>query len=205
MAANSRIITGFHRLGIVFAFPLFVAAIVLAFLEWKSPSGPVSTKIPEGAFGFQFDENSIDSGVREILTEQQIQGFSLPRNFMFVGVPVGQTVQDGNEWTKIKLADGREIGIASKDNKQVTTVARTFLLNEKHNRHLYSNTDNIKIDGVAVKFLTFFDQDPPVSSPWLVRSSNWTFAVASLVAAITIYIMIWALGWVIRGFNRPSR
>lgn len=202
MAAKSQITRGFQRLAIVLSAPFFVAAVVLAFFQWQTPTGPVKEQIPGGALAFQFDENTIDSTVRELLNAQL--GFGLPRNMMLVGLPIGATTQDGKEWTKFKLADGREIGIASTDRNKLETIARTFLLNEKRTRHQYRDTDTIEIEGVPVKFLNFSDQYPPASSPWLVKSYDWSLVLGSLFAAVAICIMIWAIGWVIRGFSRPT-
>jgi hypothetical protein len=202
MAASSRITTGFHRLGIVLSTPFLVAGVVLAFFEWKSPSGPVKAEIPEGASAYQFDEADSDAG--EIITAQRFQGFDLPRNWMLIGVPIGPITQDGKEWTKFKLADGREIGIASNDNKKLADIARTFLLDEKRSRHQYTDTDKIEIDGVPIKFLNVFDQYPPTANPWLVKGRDWTLALGSLFAGVAIYVIIWELGWVIRGFSKPT-
>jgi hypothetical protein len=33
---------------------LIVVAVVLAFFEWKVPSGPLKEQLPEGALGYAF-------------------------------------------------------------------------------------------------------------------------------------------------------
>jgi hypothetical protein len=201
---RSRITTGFHRLGIVPAVPLFVLAMVTAFLEWKSPSGSLDWQPPVGALAYGFGSDELDYASRQMLDEQRATGLNLPTNMMLVGLPGEIASQDGVEWKKFQLWDGREIGIASNDQKKLDTIARIFLLNEKRNQYQYTDKDDITIDSIRVKFLNFFDQFPPASPPWLVKTHNWMLPLISLGLAAMIYIAMWALGWVVSGFSRPT-
>jgi hypothetical protein len=92
-------------------------------------------------------------------------------------------------------------GIATKEQKKLDTIARVFLLNEMRTQHPYNDKDSIQIDAVPVKFLNPFDQFPPASTPWLAKTHNWILPLALLSIAVAVYIVMWALAWVITGFR----
>ena len=68
-------------------------------------------------------------------------------------------------------------------------------------QHPYNDKDSIQIDAVPVKFLNPFDQFPPASTPWLAKTHNWILPLALLSIAVAVYIVMWALAWVITGFR----
>lgn len=201
---RSQVATGFHRLGIVLATPFLVLALALAFVEWKDPSGPLKEQLPEGTAAYRFGHCDFDAAAQQILSAQRAAGFSLPDNMMLIGQSGETAILNGVEWTKFRLWDGREIGIATKEKKNLSTVARHFLLNEAHTKHPYNDKDNIEIDAAPVKFLNSFEQYPPASPPWLVKTHNWGWPVVSFSLAVVIYIGMWALAWVITGFSQAN-
>lgn len=198
---RSRITTGFHRLGIVLATPVLIVALVVA---WKDPSGPLKDKIPEGALAYAFGDNELDIAARRMLAVQRASGLNLPKDMMLVGLPGETAILNDVEWKKFKLWNGREIGIATKEQKKLDTIARVFLLNEMRTQHQYDEKDSIEIDAVPVKFLNHFDQFRPASSPWLVKSHDWVWPLVLFSLAVAIYIVMWALAWVITGFSRAN-
>ena len=123
---RSPITIGFHRLGIVLATPLLVVAVVFAFFEWTYPSGPLKEKIPEGAKAYAFGEDGLDVAARRMLAAQRAAGFNLPKDMMLVGLPGETVVLNGVEWKQFRLWDGREIGIATKEQKTSTLLLAFF-------------------------------------------------------------------------------
>src|SRR5262249_52278868 len=127
---RSRVSVGFNRLGIVLCVPFLLVAAVLAFLAWQNPTWRIVTDIPEGAIAWSFGDNPKEAA-KQLIAKQRAKGFDLPAGYMLVGLPLEAVRKDGVDWTKFRLADGREIGIASTDSKRVDETARKFLLSEQ--------------------------------------------------------------------------
>jgi hypothetical protein len=200
----SRVVVGFNRLGIVLGAPFLLIAAVLAFLQWESPTGRTAMKLPEGIGAWVFGDDA-DEPAKQIMAKQRAAGFDLPAGFMLVGIPTGMARQDGVDWTKFQLPDGRKIGIASTEAKKVKAIAMKFLLREQAAGRALREKDQIEIDGVQVAFLDWGDQDPWVTSPWLVQQHDWTWALICLFLGVGLYLAMRALGWVIDGFLGPRR
>jgi hypothetical protein len=195
----SRAIVGFNRLGIVLGTPFLMIAAVLAFLQWQNPTGRTATKLPSGVSGYFFGDDAHETA-NQLMAKQRAAGFDLPAGFMLVGISTGTVRKDRLDWTKFQLPDGREIGIASTEEKKVKEIARKFLLREQAAGRAFSDQDQIEIDGVRVAFLNWGDQDPLVTSPWLVKQHDWTWALICLFLSVGLYLAMRALGWVIDGF-----
>jgi hypothetical protein len=200
MNRRSRLLVGFHRLGVVLAAPFLVGAIALAVLQWQNPSGPLTMVMPAGTIAWGFGDDLDDAG-KQILSEQRRAGFDVPDGMMVVGVPLGNVRHENADWTKWRLSDGREIGVASTDSKKSDEIARKFLLAEKKAGHLFTDKDEpISIDGVRVTYLNPFYQFPLAQSPWLQKQRDWTWALVVLCLGLAAYIIVRAIGWVIDGF-----
>jgi hypothetical protein len=195
---------GFNRLGIVLAAPLLLLAAVLAFLQWQNPTGPIAAKLPVGVLATTFGDEQGES-VKQLIAKQRAAGFDLPAGFMLVGISTGTVRKDDVDWTKFQLPDGREIGIASTEAKQVHDIAAQFLLREQAVGRAFRDKEQIEIDGVRVAFLNWGDQDPTVTPPWLVQQHDWTWALICLFLGVGLYLAMRALGWVIDGFLGPRR
>ena len=199
---RSRVLVGFHRLGIVLAVPLLTTAIVLAVIQWRDPTGPLTMIAPNGTMAWSSGDNLDDAG-KQIMAEQRRAGFDTPDGMMVVGLPLGHVRHENADWTKWQLPDGREIGIASTDSKKSDEIARGFLLAEKKEGRLFTDkTLPISVAGVQVTYLNPFDQFPPAQSPWLHKQRDWTPALAALCIGLAAYVLMYAIGWVIDGFVR---
>jgi hypothetical protein len=203
---RSRAAVGFHRLGIVLGAPCLAAAITLAILQWKNPTGPLVTVPPTGAVGYFYDQDKfIEDAANEILDQQRRDGLEAPAGMMIVGLPMGTVRFDNSDWTKFQLVDGRKIGVASTDKTKASETARDFLLGEKRLGRDFVDTDEpINIDNVRVTFLGEWAPKWAVNSPWLHKARDWTLALAAFCAGVAAYTIMRALGWVIDGFVSPS-
>jgi hypothetical protein len=200
MKRRSRLLVGFHRLGVVLAAPFLAGAIVLAVLQWQYPTGPLTMIMPVGTIAWGFGDD-LDGASKQILDEQRRAGFNVPDGMMVVGLPLGNVRHENADWTKWQLADGREIGIGLTDSKKSDEIARKFLLAEKKAGHQFTNKDEPNsIDGVRVTYLNPFDQFPPAQSPWLHKQRDWTWALVALCFGFAAYIIMRAIGWIIDGF-----
>jgi hypothetical protein len=205
---RSRLSTGFHRLGLVLSLPLFIAAAFTGYQQVTEPSGPYVVELPEGAQAWKIPlkNNSERQFIELLMKEQRSVGITAPPDFLVLGVPLGVTRQDGTDWTRYQLYDGREIGIASTDQKAITDTAGNFLYSEKVRAKTYTHKDNIEFDGVRVTFLNPFDQFAPVKNPWpSYRQKDWTVAWLLVAGGIVVYVLLRSIGWVIAGFvGSPS-
>ncbi len=200
MKRRSRLLVGFHRLGVVLATPFIVGALVLVVLQWHSPTGAQQMDLPDGTIGWDLGEGFDDVGM-SLLEEQSRMGFQAPSRWIIVGLPLDRVRHENADWTKWQLPDGREIGIASVDPKQVREVAFKFLLSEKGAGHRLADKDvPIDVDGVRVAYLNFFDQFPPAQPPWMHKQREWIWAIGSLLLGLAVYIGARAIGWVFDGF-----
>ena len=202
MNRNSRIATGFHRLGVILAAPFLLAAIIIAVIQWRHPTGPLAMSLPVGTcFG-----DDLDHAGKQLLDEQRKLGLSAPNGMMIVGVPLGTVRRENADWTRVELFDGRKISIASIDSKRVDEIAKDFLLTErKKGGHQFTDKDvPIIIDGVGVTYLDPFDQFPVrhsvPPSPWLHQERHWTPTLIAFLIGLVAYIVARAIGWVINGF-----
>ena len=125
----------------------------------------------------------------------------MPAGMMLVGLPLGMVRQDGVDWIKFQLPDGRPIGIASTDAKNANQIARKFLLSEQAAGRAFNDKEQIEFDGVRVAFLNPFDQFPPAQSPWLKQTPHydWTWALTALGVGVVLYLAMRATGWIIAG------
>jgi hypothetical protein len=198
---RSRITVGFHRVGIVLAAPFLTIAIVAAALQWLNPTGSLVADVPEGARAFKPDE--IDDAAQQIVAEQRSAGFNLPSQWLLVGLPLGVVHYKEADWTKFQLPDGREIAVASTDEKKVSDVAFQFLLIEKRTGRPFRYDDPIiRVEGVAVAFLNRSNADPS-APPWHHRNvRDWTWALLALLIGFACYLAMRAVGWIINGFSR---
>jgi hypothetical protein len=195
----SRVVVGFNRLGIVLSVPFLLTAAVLALFQWHNPTGRLATNMPAGAIGWYFGDDA-EQAVKELAAEQRAAGFDLPAGLMFLGISLGVAKKDGVDWTKFRLPDGREIGIASTDKKKVDETARKFLVRERTAGRSFTDDDRIEVDGVRVAFLNPFDQFSPATSPWFTRQRDWTWTLICVFLGVGFYLAMRALGWVIDGF-----
>jgi hypothetical protein len=200
---SSRVLVGFHRLGIFLAAPLLAGAVVLATMQWLNPTGPLATVLPKGTLGYGFGQDDLDNATQQILDEQRREGYDVPSGLMLLGLPLEKVKFRNADWTKCQLPDGRVIGIAS-TNSKFSDVVRKFLLSEKRAGHNFTEADEpISIDGVQIALL---DSDwTPITPPWLHKQRDWTWSLVALCFAFGVYFVLRSLGWVIDGFvKKPS-
>lgn len=196
---RSRVTVGFHRIGIALAAPLLIGAVVAAVWQWQQPTGPLVMDLPVGTQAWRSDDP--DGTVQRVLTAQQRAGFNLPAGMMVVGLPLGTVRHNDVEWTRYQLPDGRVIGIASTDSKEITNVAVGFLLAEVDAGRVFTDKDTLSFQDVRVAYLNDFDQFIPDTPPWQRRQRDWTLALVTLCAGLGGYVIMRALGWIINGFT----
>lgn len=205
---STRVAIGFHRLGLVLSVPLFIAAVLAAWQQLTEPSGPYVVDPPEGAQAWKIEpkNNSERQFIELLMKEQRRAGIAAPPDFLVLGVPLGVTRQNGTDWTRYQLYDGREIGIGLTDQKGITDIAGNFLYSEKVRAKTYTDKDNIEFDGVRITFLNPFDQFPPVKNPWPSHSQrDWTVALLLAAGSVVVYLLMRLIAWVIDGFlGSPS-
>ena len=201
MKRGSRLLVGFHRLGVVLAAPFLIGAVLLAVLQWQNPSGPVTMVMPDGTLSWVVGD---DPAGKQLLDEQRRAGFNVPDGMMVVGLPLGNVRYENAVWTKFQLFDGREIGIASTDLKRSREIAKQFLLEEKSNHQFTDKDEPITIDGVRVTYLDPFDQFRPEEPPWLHKQRDWTWSLVALCIGFVAYAVVRAIGWVFDGFLGSS-
>ncbi len=197
MKSGSRLLVGFHRLGIVLATPFLVGAIALAVLQWHVPTGPLAAMIPDGAIMWSFGD---DNAGKQIVDEQRSVGLNVPNGMMVVGLPLGRVRHENADWVQFELSDGRKITIGSTDSKKSNEIARKFLLAEVRAGHKF--TEPIEIDGVRVEFVGLLGAYVPLTpvSAWQHKQRDWTWALVALCFSLAAYILMRAIGWVIDGF-----
>ena len=184
---RSKLVVGFHRLGIALGAPFLLIAAALALYQWQYPTGDVAVKLPIGAKAWNFGDEA-NAPAKQIIARQRAAGFDLPAGFMLVGIPLGATRNGQVDLTKYQLVDGREIEIASSDANKVDEIARTFMLTEATNGRLFTREDKIVFDGVPVTFFGFFGDLPSATSPWLAKQRDWTWALLALCFGVAIYV-----------------
>jgi hypothetical protein len=195
---RSKLVVGFHRLGIALGAPFLLIAAALALYQWQYPTGDVAVKLPIGAKAWNFGDEA-NAAAKQIIARQRGDGFDLPAGFMLVGIPLGVTRNGQVDWTKYQLVDGREIEIASSDANKVDEIAQTFMLTEATNGGLFTREDKIVLDGIPV---TFFRDILFATSPWLAKQRDWTWALLALCFGVAIYVAARAMAWIIDGFTR---
>ena len=203
---TSKVAIGFNRLGIVLCVLILFVCTFFASKEWFIPSGRYVTTIPEKAIAWAPDkEQANDVAIVELISEQLAAGIEAPKGFLVVGVPLQVEKRNNIDWTKFQLRDGREIGIASTDEKLVRDTAIDFLWQEKAQRRAFTDKDAIEIFGVRVIFLNVFDQFAPTGGPWpKQRQRDWTLSLFLVGLAIALYVLIRLVGWIIDGFIGSS-
>ena len=200
----SRISRGFHRVGLVLSVPVLLIAAYVSYVEITKPTGELVVDLPEGT---QATAPNISSPADHRLTDlliadQMALGIKAPPNYIVVGVPLGVSRQENVDWTRYQLRDGREIGIASTDEKAVHDIAFNFLWNEKYRGAAFTVNDQPEVNGVRVKYLNSFDDLTKVKAWPRHRERDWTFALLALAVALGIYVFFRALGWIIDGFSK---
>src|SRR5262245_47583118 len=84
---RSRVVTGFHRLGVVLALPIVGAALWLAAVEWQNPTGkPQALPHEEGLLAWRPEK--ADSVVEALIREQTLADVDAPPGFLVVGKKV---------------------------------------------------------------------------------------------------------------------
>jgi len=141
-----------------------------------------------------------DDAAKQLISNQRIAGYGVLENMILVGFPLGKIRDNNSDWTKLQLPDGREIGIASTEDKKIIEVAREFLLAEVRAGRLFNDQDVISFQNVSVKFLNWFDQSPLATPPWLRKQREWTWPLIALALGLGLFIAMRALGWVVDGF-----
>jgi len=207
---GSRITTGFHRLGIVLAVPLLLAALTVAYWEWKDPSGDVQREMLPGTLGVEVKE--IDPYSRILLTEQRSAGMRVPRGYVVVGI-IGtkRFEKDGRQVEKrlgadgrtlFTLRDGRVIAIKATNQKELLDCAFDFLWREKKEGHPFSPENAYSGQTCNVSFDNPFDQFAPATWPVVKVYQSIDYFLPLILAgcAAGVYILCLALAWVFSGF-----
>jgi hypothetical protein len=135
------------------------------------------------------------------MAQQHQAGLNVPAGLMVIGLPLGTVRHNNAEWTRFRLPDGREIGIASTDSNKIKDVGREFLLAEAKMGRVFTDKDTINFGGVTAAFLDPWNQDGTATPPWQYKQRDWTIALVTLCMSLIVYAVMRALGWIVNGFT----
>jgi hypothetical protein len=215
---GSRLTTGFHRIGLVVAVPCLMAAVVMAWAEWESPSGPLKPfGFPKKVFVAQqnADMPAENRKIFDLLRkDQEAAGVRNEPDVIVGRVLKDSTEADPNQpeatrvssdkWTLFLLRDGREVIINSVEFNDVAEATIGFLVEEKKGRSFKWN-DQMEFEGIRA---VFADQSKAVSmAKWPFsdrqRQPDWFLAITAALIGIGFYGAMRSIAWVINGFVEP--
>jgi hypothetical protein len=206
----SRVVTGFHRLGLLLSAPLLLAAVVVAVFAFVSKDGPVVADgaATESALRIVL-ANQASQNVNEMTNEEQIA--AVGRALVSQGAPSIATIEV--DTGPIRTFDfywafPKKTGQDSLDEKTTTAVLRAIASLERRRGAVISAGEQpIRVGDVMVRESSA-RQRPFNDWTHLKRGFNWEIAAwaAGLAGfAFLIYILARALGWVMDGFiSKPE-
>jgi hypothetical protein len=200
-------------LGVVLAAPLTLMAVFLLAAQLYHPTGPrKEQKLPPGTV-VATPPTWPDLRAIRLISEQDDAGVKEEPNTVVVGRvlrkeprPEDPRLDDADpEWFIFQLRDGREIAVATANESAAIGAAVEFLFEEKQRGKRFTVSDNMQFEGVKVTFPKPWNADPMVVWPNAApRTIDWIWAALAFGAAVTLYLITYAIGWVIDGFAKPG-
>lgn len=198
----SRLSRGFHRLGVLLSAPIVLGGMVVVVyaLAFSSNGPPIADPrskttsfvavwgepMPAGAKDPRnpFDQFEPVSGVPFLLDDRRIKLHHV----------VGRT----------PLRNVRFEQMSDSELRQISTATKDILAAERQRGRLFGVADSPVLVG---DMLVYFDksQSPFAGKGHLKRTTNWNDAWVGLfimAAGFIPYVLLQAIGWVVRGFMK---
>jgi hypothetical protein len=174
----SRIVRGFHRLGLVLAVPLILGAVIPPLAQWHSPDGP---PIPDHAANVE--EPVAIRSPQPAATDSSAYEITIPdRRVLSVTAPVGTDEVRLGRAIKVLHAEERRRGRVFDASDMPLRIGEVTIEYDKDNRMPWQS-DHLK---------SGFD-----INAWWISAALAGLGIAAYVAARVI-------GWVLDGFFGPN-
>lgn len=204
---KSRVVTGFHRLGVVVAAPVLLGALAIAISSIFSEDGPVvpdPTASP--AFAIQTLADPARSGAERIVAQQ----LAIARAHVRMGdTGVATTIQADTGPVRtftLYWADGRANDEEVGEDTRKTVLSSLAAFEKKRGSVLNAGEQPLLVGPFLVQEAEDKREQTWRSWTHLTRGFDYErlmWAGVSAAAAILIYLFARAVGWIADGFVTP--